>query len=538
MAIATITIVAGGEKLRCQAGESTTCAFNVSNDTGERLRISALIAAESPAEPDWFAVDGGNERDLSAGISDQIVARLQIPRNSAPGRYAFRLQVYSTDDPEKSVQSPVVALEIPAPEQKPEPRPEPQPKPAFPWLIVAVVAGVLLLGGGVAAWFLTRGVQVPDVIGQDLKAATEVIEQAGLSVAQPPRTAETDQQSPDTVLDQSPEAGDKVKKGTEIALTVATPVQTAGETLCVASGLIKKGGWALLADLPLDCSPAGRVIFNLNNHEQTARVDVKPSGEVFWVAGGKGHSWVSLDGVVLKPGEGGEDLALKNGWVDYGGGYRKARVARVGGLCVVSGLIKGGAWSTLAVLPQDCHPSRRLIFNLNNHANTARVDVLPSGEVIWVTGGKDHGWINLDGIVFEPGDGGDPLPLHNNWKNHSSTYRGARVARMGDLCVVSGLIKGTNWGTVAVLPEPCRPAGRLIFNLNNHAKTARVDVKKTGEILWVAGGKDHGWISLTGIVFRSGKGGDPVLLLNNWVNYGGDYRPAAVSAVTLPDAAR
>jgi hypothetical protein len=37
--------------------------------------------------------------------------------------------------------------------------------------------------------------------------------------------------------------------------------------------------------------------------------------------------------------------------------------------------------------------------------------------------------------------------------------------------------------------------------LNNHAKTARVDVLKNGIIHWQAGGRDHGWISLTGIEF-------------------------------------
>ena len=535
MAIATVTIIAGGEKIRCQAGESTTAAFNVTNETGQRLRISALVQPDSPAEAGWFTIDGGSERDLSPGTSDQITLRLQVPRDVTPGRYAFRLQVYSTEDPEKSVQSPAVALEVPALEPEPGPRPEPQPEPkrAFPWLIIAIVAGVLVLGGVLAAVFWPRGVEVPNVVGQNLNAATSSIEQTGLAVGLPPSRAETNEQAPDAVLGQSPEAGETVDKGTQISLTVAKPAQAEGEILCLASGLIKRGGWALLADLPEACSPAGRLIFNLNNHAKTARVDVKPSGEVFWVAGGKDHGWVSLDGIVLKPGEGGQALKLKNGWVNYDGGYRKARVARIGGLCVVSGLIKGGGWSTLAVLPEPCRPSHRLIFNLNNHAKTARVDVMPSGEVLWVAGGKDHGWVNLDGIVFKPGDGGDPLALHNNWKNYSRGYRGARLARVGGLCLVSGLIEGANWGSLAVLPEQCRPAERLIFNLNNHHNTARVDVKPTGEILWVTGGKDHGWISLTGIVFQPGKGGKPLLLLNNWVNYSPEYRPATLSAAKI-----
>ena len=46
----------------------------------------------------------------------------------------------------------------------------------------------------------------------------------------------------------------------------------------------------------------------------------------------------------------------------------------------------------------NCRPTKRLIFNLNNNAKTSRVDVLPSGEIKWVSGGKDHRWISLSGI--------------------------------------------------------------------------------------------------------------------------------------------
>jgi len=334
--------------------------------------------------------------------------------------------------------------------------------------------------------------------------------------------------APERVIRQEPVAGTQVKRGAEIRLTVAAaPGAPTLEKLCVASGLVKSGAWASVASLPEDCQPGGRLIFNLNNHAKTARVDVQPSGEILWVAGGQDHSWISLSGIVFKPGSGGDGLALRNGWVNYGG-YRGARVGRVGDLCVVSGLIKSGGWGTLALLPQGCRPSGRLIFNLNNHTKTARVDVQPSGEILWVAGGKDHGWISLDGIVFKPGAGGDGIPLRNGWVNYGGGYRGARVARVGDLCVASGLIKSGGWGTLALLPQKCRPSGRLIFNLNNHANTARVDVQPSGEILWVAGGKDHSWISLDGIVFKPGSGGDELSLQNNWVNYSGGYRHAKV----------
>merc|ERR1712216_233128 len=68
-------------------------------------------------------------------------------------------------------------------------------------------------------------------------------------------------------------------------------------------------------------------------------------------------------------------------------------------------------------------------------------------------------------------------------------------------CVVSGLAKSGKWGNIATLPSSCRPSKRLIFNVNNHVKSARVDVQTSGVVSWIAGGKDHQWISLTGILF-------------------------------------
>ena len=271
--------------------------------------------------------------------------------------------------------------------------------------------------------------------------------------------------------------------------------------LCVVSGLIKNGGWGQLAILSENCRPKKQLIFNLNNHASTARVDVFPNGEIHWVAGGQDHAWISLDGVAFST-EDGEPLALTNGWSNYDAGYRAASVERVGNLCVVSGLIKSGSWGALAMLPEECRPSGRLIFNLNNHASTARVDVLPSGEIQWVAGGQDHAWISLSGITFAV-DGSSSLTLTNGWTPYSAGYRAPSLTREGTLCVVSGLIKGGNWSQLAMLPEECRPSGQLIFNLNNHARTARVDVLPNGEIKWVAGGQDHTWISLDGITFSS-----------------------------------
>jgi hypothetical protein len=200
-----------------------------------------------------------------------------------------------------------------------------------------------------------------------------------------------------------------------------------------------------------------------------------------------------------------KSLGLHSGWAPYGHGYVAPKFVINGNICVVSGLIKGTG-THLTTLPVGCRPNKRIIFNLNNHQNTLRVDVLVNGQVHRVAGTFQHGWINLDGIQFSVRDH-KPVALHNGWGNYGHDYKTATYTKYSHICEVEGLIKGSQWGhAMAVLPSDCRPRKRLIFNLNNHAKTCRVDVQTNGHVTWHAGGRDHSWVSLGGIMFATDAG--------------------------------
>jgi hypothetical protein len=379
--------------------------------------------------------------------------------------------------------------------------------------------------------------------------------------------------------------------------------------LCLVSGLLKGTKWGkTMATLPKECRPKSRLIFNMNNHQRTARVDVLKNGQIVWVAGGRSHSWVSVTGItihrvsklVVKPRRikrrisklrsplvrklwkkavarakraaaakarakataaprrkiygrrrrraskrggtssrrrrrsaqkrgGVRRINLQNGWKPYGRGYAVPTTTKDGNLCVVGGLIKRSSMrNPLTTLPPDCRPNKRLIFNLNNNANTLRVDVLKNGQVRYVTGKWKRGWINLDGIQFAT-KSRRSVALRNGWKAYGGSYGSPTYTKTGSVCEVEGLIKGKRWGLAMVqLPSNCRPKKRLIFNLNNHKKTARVDVLKNGQVAWVHGGRDHGWISLGGIVFST-QAGRGLPLLNGWRSYGGSYGKVTVA---------
>ena len=111
----------------------------------------------------------------------------------------------------------------------------------WPWLVALLV--LLLIGGGIAAYLLTRPakVAVPALVGQQIATAQTELQNDGLTVSPLQLTSST---PAGTVIRQDPLAGTKVKEGTNVSLTVSsgpgnTTVPTVlGETLAQARAAI------------------------------------------------------------------------------------------------------------------------------------------------------------------------------------------------------------------------------------------------------------------------------------------------------------
>lgn len=395
-----------------------------------------------------------------------------------------------------------------------------------------------------------------------------------------------------------------------LPVLMSMPMLTVGEQeieidptnpMCYVQGLVKSGAWGLVATLPEECRPNKRLVFNVNHHEATARVDVLTNGQVVWQAGGTTFGWISLTGIMFAPSSVDQQpLTLENGWKDYGRGYGPPTVALGGDTCSVQGLVESAGWGNastsgcqsqtkgalvtskgegkvgtctfpftysgttydscaspddyggigwcawdttfasgrwgyctpgcpgtdiIATLPEECRPNKELIFNLNQHETTHRVNVHPDGKIEWEAGAKTKDWLSLTGIVFVPGaENQQPLLLENGWQAYGREWSSPTVAVLGNTCSVQGLVKDGGWDLVATLPSECRPNKQLIFNLNQHSSTARVDVLTNGEVVWVAGSKTIAWLSLTGITFAPGADNQqPVTLENGWKAYGKNW---------------
>jgi hypothetical protein len=143
-------ITAATESVNLSASGQGELAFTVSNALRRPVRARATVMTSGEARSEWATISEGAERDFAQDGTQQFTVKLQVPPGTKPGRYTFHLLVTDVANPdEQYADGPTVAFTVPeaaAPVKKP-----------FPWWIVALAAGVLLIGGGVVAVLASRG---------------------------------------------------------------------------------------------------------------------------------------------------------------------------------------------------------------------------------------------------------------------------------------------------------------------------------------------------------------------------------------------
>lgn len=91
-------------------------------------------------------------------------------------------------------------------------------RPIWPWILGALA--VLTVLALLLFWFLGRQADVPDVIGQTQTTAEQAIRDSGLSVGSVTTVVDEDAQA-GTVIEQDPDAGQRVRRGTAVNLVVS-----------------------------------------------------------------------------------------------------------------------------------------------------------------------------------------------------------------------------------------------------------------------------------------------------------------------------
>ncbi|XXF77097.1 hypothetical protein P2318_29190 [Myxococcaceae bacterium GXIMD 01537] len=125
--------------------------FTVSNALRAPVRARATVVPTGNARPEWMSISGAAERDFPADGTQQIAVRFQVPPGTPPGRYSFQLLVADVESPdERYAQGPSVAFTV-------VPAAVPVQRKKFPWPLVALVAGVVVILGIVVGLIAGRG---------------------------------------------------------------------------------------------------------------------------------------------------------------------------------------------------------------------------------------------------------------------------------------------------------------------------------------------------------------------------------------------
>ncbi|PTL84221.1 hypothetical protein [Vitiosangium sp. GDMCC 1.1324] len=127
--------------------------FTVSNKLGMGVTVRATVEPAGNTRAEWMSFPDGMERTLSPDGTAVIPVRISAPKGTPPGAYNFGLVVASVSNPDEQYdRGPSVAFnvaEAPAPVKKP-----------FPWWLVALAAGVVIIIVGVVAILSSHGKKV------------------------------------------------------------------------------------------------------------------------------------------------------------------------------------------------------------------------------------------------------------------------------------------------------------------------------------------------------------------------------------------
>ena len=230
-------------------------------------------------------------------------------------------------------------------------------------------------------------------------------------------------------------------------------------------------------------------------------------------------------------------LILRNGWTEYPGHASPAYTKTKAGVVMFKGLIRNGAASIIAQLPEDYRPSGSLIFETSTNQVASRVNITMDGSV--TSSAASGAWLALDGIHYmQSSTVQTGFTLSNGWVNYSpgsggdwaqASYATDSIGRVH----TRGLVRagGTGGGTViATLPAALNPSEYSHFVNQNADVNGHISINQSGQL--VAKGGTNTWLALNTLTYPSAArttGANcttnwcNLTLLNSWVYYGSPY---------------
>jgi hypothetical protein len=142
----TFAITAPATATTLDSGGRGEASFTVTNTTSAPARGRIRLVPLGGTKPEWLNLAGEAERQFGPQATETVVVWIATPPGTPPGSYLLRVDVAAEENPDEDfAQGPSVGFTVAA-----QP---PAPPRKFPWWIVAVAAGgVLLIVLGVIAF--------------------------------------------------------------------------------------------------------------------------------------------------------------------------------------------------------------------------------------------------------------------------------------------------------------------------------------------------------------------------------------------------
>lgn len=157
-------ITAVTDSIRLDASGKGEVAYTVSNALKTPVRARASVVPGPGAKAEWFTIQGDAERDFAPDGTQQLTVQVRVPPGTPPGRFTFHPLVVDVTDPdERYAEGPATGFEV---------RAAPPPQKPFPWLWVALAAGVVLILGTVIAVIAARGGDEDPALGEPCPQGT------------------------------------------------------------------------------------------------------------------------------------------------------------------------------------------------------------------------------------------------------------------------------------------------------------------------------------------------------------------------------
>jgi beta-lactam-binding protein with PASTA domain len=159
----TFHIVAASDTVELDSQGAGEVTFNVTNAQTTSQRRKALVVPGKAEQAGWYTLREEPERLIAGGETVQFRVAVRVPPGTAAGRQTFRLDLVQERPEEDPVQGQSVSFEVRAAEQPKKIR----------WGLIGAVAGGLVAVGVLTAVLWPRGTELPEFIGTDFAAAQE-----------------------------------------------------------------------------------------------------------------------------------------------------------------------------------------------------------------------------------------------------------------------------------------------------------------------------------------------------------------------------